>query len=257
MVKKIFLLFFFVLVISAVKSQQLFSGRGKIIFERKINTYAVIPYVLAGTVEKREEIGAYVNDFKSRNMQFQVDSFQLSFDGDTTFYEPIGVNSNFLHGASIPVADRNKVYADLSARTYFTEKNIYNEIVSIRDSISKVRWKLTDETREIAGYECRRANALLRDSIYVVAFYTDAILTKGGPEQFNGLPGMILGIALPYYHISYFATRIETVPEITPHSFFVRKADISVNTKLAFDRGVKFLEKYKMDNDWIRVFMNL
>jgi GLPGLI family protein len=48
----------------------------------------------------------------------------------------------------------------------------------------------------IAGFNCRRANAMIMDSIYVVAFYTDEILTTGGPESFSGLPGMILGVAL-------------------------------------------------------------
>ncbi len=47
------------------------------------------------------------------------------------------------------------------------------------------------------------------DSIYVVAFYTDEILTTGGPESFTGLPGMILGIAIPHEHVSWFATKVE------------------------------------------------
>ena len=50
------------------------------------------------------------------------------------------------------------------------------------------------------------------DSIYVVAFYTDEILTTGGPESFSGLPGMILGVALPHQHVSWFATKVESVP---------------------------------------------
>jgi GLPGLI family protein len=50
------------------------------------------------------------------------------------------------------------------------------------------------------------------DSIYVVAFYTDEILTTGGPESFSGLPGMILGVSLPHQHISWFATKVEAIP---------------------------------------------
>jgi GLPGLI family protein len=53
---------------------------------------------------------------------------------------------------------------------------------------------------------------MIMDSIYVVAFYTDEILTSGGPESFNGLPGMILGVALPHEHITWFATKVEAVP---------------------------------------------
>jgi GLPGLI family protein len=55
------------------------------------------------------------------------------------------------------------------------------------------------------------------DSIYVIAFYTDEIPVSSGPESFNGLPGMILGIVLPRLNITYFATKLETqlLPETT------------------------------------------
>jgi GLPGLI family protein len=31
----------------------------------------------------------------------------------------------------------------------------------------------------------------------------------GGPEGFNGLPGMILGVVMPRLNTTYFATKIE------------------------------------------------
>ncbi len=34
--------------------------------------------------------------------------------------------------------------------------------------------------------------------------------STGGPESFNGLPGMILGLALPHEHITWFATKVYT-----------------------------------------------
>jgi len=46
------------------------------------------------------------------------------------------------------------------------------------------------------------------DSIYVVAFYTDEIPVSGGPESFTGLPGMILGVALPHENITWFAKMV-------------------------------------------------
>ncbi len=57
----------------------------------------------------------------------------------------------------------------------------------MQDSTRKITWKITDEMREIAGFSCRRANAIMLDSIYVVAFYTDQIPVSGGPESFSGL----------------------------------------------------------------------
>ncbi|RYG04202.1 MAG: GLPGLI family protein, partial [Chitinophagaceae bacterium] len=85
----------------------------------------------------------------------------------------------------------------------------------VKDTIRKINWKITDETREIAGYECRRANAIIMDSVYVVAYYANQIAVSGGPESFAGLPGMILGLALPHENITWFATKVTevTVPE--------------------------------------------
>jgi GLPGLI family protein len=48
----------------------------------------------------------------------------------------------------------------------------------------------------------------------VVAFYTDQIPVQAGPENFNGLPGMILGIAVPRLGTTIFATSlsVQSVP---------------------------------------------
>ncbi|RZL12152.1 MAG: GLPGLI family protein, partial [Pedobacter sp.] len=51
--------------------------------------------------------------------------------------------------------------------------------------------------------------------VYVVAYYSNQIAVSGGPESFTGLPGMILGLALPHENITWFATKVTetTVPE--------------------------------------------
>ncbi|MGZ3819475.1 MAG: GLPGLI family protein, partial [Mucilaginibacter sp.] len=85
---------------------------------------------------------------------------------------------------------------------------LFEEVFLVNDSTRKIKWKITDETREIAGYTCRRANAIMLDSIYVVAFYTTNIPVSGGPESFSGLPGMILGVALPHENVAWFATKV-------------------------------------------------
>lgn len=43
----------------------------------------------------------------------------------------------------------------------------------------------------------------------VIAFFTDEILCNGGPEFFHGLPGMILGVAIPRMHTTWYATKLE------------------------------------------------
>ncbi|MES2418264.1 MAG: GLPGLI family protein [Bacteroidota bacterium] len=90
-----------------------------------------------------------------------------------------------------------------------TQKTLFEETLLLNENMEHIKWKITDEERTIAGYNCIRANGLLWDSVYVVAFYAEQIPISGGPESFNGLPGMILGLALPDEHVSWFATAIE------------------------------------------------
>jgi GLPGLI family protein len=106
------------------------------------------------------------------------------------------------------VTQNNTIYTDLQTETSIEQKKVFEETFLVKDSTRKIRWKITDETREIAGFTCRRANAIIMDSIYVVAFYTDKIPVSGGPESFTGLPGMILGVALPHENITWFATSV-------------------------------------------------
>ena len=78
----------------------------------------------------------------------------------------------------------------------------------LEDSIAKIDWRLTNESRVIAGFNCRKAIGKIMDSVYVFAFYTDEILIPGGPCTINGLPGMILGVTIPRMYISFIATKL-------------------------------------------------
>lgn len=259
MKKNISLVFIVVMTALTTSAQFKFIERGRVTFERKINTYAILP----GFVNKSEMFGptyafaSYMQGYKDQYPQFWTDQFQLTFDKDKTFYEPVGRISNFMHGVGVPVSHANKVYTDLANANYIAEKLAYNELKVIEDSIATISWKLTAETRDIAGYECRRANALIKDSIYVVAFYTDAIKCYGGPEAFSGLPGIILGVVLPHQHISYFATKVDTleVGAIPDMREGIREKSIS---QKQFDIAVtSYLESSNQLNRWTRIFMGL
>ena len=105
-------------------------------------------------------------------------------------------------------------------------KNIQKQVAStnfvISDSINNIEWKLTNENREIAGYNCRKAVGKIFDDVYVFAFYTNDITISGGPCSINGLPGMILGVTIPRLYTSFIATKVNmtvaNIDEIKPIS---------------------------------------
>ena len=120
-----------------------------------------------------------------------------------------------------PFADNNTIFNDYAAGTTTSQKPIFEETYLIQDSLLKIKWKITADTRNIAGFECRKAIGVLFDTIAVFAFYTDEIMVNGGPEGINGLPGMILGVGIPRLHTTWFATKVSIlndgdIKSITP-----------------------------------------
>ena len=85
---------------------------------------------------------------------------------------------------------------------------MYGSNLNVEDSMPVIEWRLTNENRIIAGYNCRKAVGKIMDSVYVFAFYTNEINISGGPCSINGLPGMILGVTIPRMYASWIATKV-------------------------------------------------
>lgn len=188
----------------AAKAQNtIFLSHGKIEYERRINVFAQIGNDDDQWSEFRKKLSNH----------FKTSYFDLLFTKDKSLYRPGRESGDreLFNFWQAPAQD-NIVYSDLQNDKAVSEKNVFEQAFLVQDSLRQIRWKITDETRSIAGFNCRRANAIIMDSIYVVAFYTDEILTGSGPESFTGLPGMILGVSLPHQHISWFATKVEAIP---------------------------------------------
>lgn len=104
--------------------------------------------------------------------------------------------------------EENIWYTDFNTKTTIIQKQVAGTNFVLSDSIVKIEWKLTNENREIAGYNCRKAVGKIFDDVYIFAFYTDDIMISGGPCSINGLPGMILGLTIPRLYTSFIATKV-------------------------------------------------
>ena len=179
-------------------AQQIFITKGKIEYERKTNQHAFM-----------EENSVWDEMAKKNMPKFITFYFDLIFKDGKTIYktgrEPETRQPKFW---GVFAAD-NTIATNLDSGTSVTQKSVYGDMFLISDSVRKIDWKIQSEIREIAGFECRKAVGKIMDSIVVIAFYTDEIIPSGGPESFNGLPGMILGIAIPRMHTTWYATKLE------------------------------------------------
>ncbi|HVV54629.1 MAG TPA: GLPGLI family protein [Mucilaginibacter sp.] len=186
-----------------------FTTSGVIEFEKRANMYAIIQRSIDKDNDAFEEPA--FEAYKKSQPQFKVLKSTLSFENNKTLFAPVEsdvVATNTWFSNNPIVTQNNTIYSDLTTKAVTAQKKVFEETFLLRDSLRKIKWKITDETREIDGFNCRRANGLMMDSIYVVAFYTTEIPVSGGPESFNGLPGMILEVALPHENITWLATKI-------------------------------------------------
>ena len=104
--------------------------------------------------------------------------------------------------------EENKWYFDHNTSRFNMQKNVYGSNFNVDDSIPTIQWKLSNENRVIAGFNCRKATGIIMDSVYVFAFFTEEIMIPGGPCSISGLPGMILGLTIPRLYTSFIATKI-------------------------------------------------
>ena len=157
--------------------------------------------------------------------------------------------------------EENVWYADFTTQTRSSQKLIASTNFVLTDSIAKIEWKITNENREIAGYNCRKAVGKIFDDVYVFAFYTDDITISGGPCSINGLPGMILGLTIPRLYTSFIATKINVsdvkTSEIKPiaskktYSALELKTLLTEKTKDWFNYSDDEEEKKKRKNNFL------
>ncbi|RYF12913.1 MAG: GLPGLI family protein [Flavobacteriales bacterium] len=200
----------FLLLNMQIAAQQVrFTQQGTIEYEKKVNVHAILKKSI--NKDNEDYMKNIYEQYKASQPQFVTLKSVLTFSKEQSVFKPAEESGNptqnmLFHYPGI--SQINIVHTDFEKQITTTQKTVFEEVFLVKDSIRTIKWKITDETREIAGFHCRRANAIVMDSIYVVAYYSDKITVSGGPESFNGLPGMILGLALPHDHINWFATKV-------------------------------------------------
>lgn len=204
-------LFLLCMVCLNVNAQETFITYGKITYEKKIN--------LLRTFENSD----LPQEAKEKMKKYATSNWEFYFDQDKSLYKAVKKdpenNSPALFSFS-PGKQNSEIYTDYSKNQRVIRRSIMDDDYLLSDTIPKVNWKIMHDLRNIAGYECRKAIGVIYDTVYVVAFYTDEILLRGGPEGFSGLPGTILGLAIPRYNTTWFAIKVNAFenhrPEIVP-----------------------------------------
>lgn len=194
------------LLFTGIKAQQIFLDRVSIDFVKTVSVWPLMKEIEPEWFER----------IKDRVPKETLSYFNFTSDGSKSLYKRVKAPETPRGSFWEPFADQNIIYNDYETGTTISQKPVFEETFLVQDSLAKIQWKITPDTRVIAGFECRKAIGILYDTVAVFAFYTDEIRVNGGPESINGLPGMILGIGIPRLHTTWFATRVQALNTVNP-----------------------------------------
>ena len=149
----------------------------------------------------------------------RTDQFELLFTPQHSLYQFIpnaaDEGSGTFSGGGMVIQMRggaNEVtYTNLEKGTRVEQREIMEKSFVVTDTITRLQWKLSEETKKILNFTARKATATavnprtrmtmengemkretVNDTVKVVAWYTTDVSVPAGPMYAGQLPGLIL-----------------------------------------------------------------
>lgn len=105
----------------------------------------------------------------------------------------------------------NVLYKNIADQSYIQEQEVMGKEVLVKDALEPAEWELTGESKKIGDYTAQKATYSriidsqrfstgmtemenVKDTINITAWFTPEIPVSHGPENYFGLPGLILEI---------------------------------------------------------------
>ena len=204
---KILLAILLITLTTTAFTQSQFITAGRVEYEKTYNQFSAI--------DDENQDGDWMQQLKKNYPKFVKDVYELQFGNNKSAFKLARENTDNKYLWRDKPSATDITAKDLTTNKITVQKEVFENVYLVQDNMQNYQWKITDETRTIAGFECKKAVTKICDSVYVVAFYTDQIMVSSGPESFGGLPGLILGLAVPRLHTTWFATKLELVTPTT------------------------------------------
>lgn len=181
---------------------------GVVIYERKQNMHRTVG----------EEMRAMIPEFNSSK-------HMLLFTDQQSLYKAMPEDEApdpFINksGGAIMLGGRSsETYIHFGENRKLTAKELFGDAFLITDTIKTYDWTLVDETKTIAGYLCKKATTITKnvrptvrmmtpvkdidkakvpapklEDTEVVAWYAVDLQSSAGPENYLGLPGVVLEV---------------------------------------------------------------
>jgi GLPGLI family protein len=216
--KKIQLVLGMLIALTSITTAKAQMKEGKISYERKINMHRNLPDP----------------QMKSMVPEFRTDKFELIFNESVSLFRSVvddeapdpfanaggggggGMRFNF----RMPSAN---TYTDLAKQMQYEGREFFEKEFLIVDSLKQYKWKLSEETKTIAKQLCKKATTMITapqvmrmrvsmgrggenntdttantqrapKETELVVWYAENIPVSFGPDNYSGLPGVIMEI---------------------------------------------------------------
>jgi GLPGLI family protein len=171
----------------------------------------------------------------------RTDKYELTFGNNQSIWKHVEEDNaqEEMSGAGgmqirMSVAGANDVvFHDFSTARKVEQREMFDKKFIVTDSVRKLSWKITGETKTILGHVCQQAIAQrtgmrsqttmengkierreVNDTTNIVAWFTTEIPVSAGPDVQGQLPGLILALDINNGRTVYRALQIETKADI-------------------------------------------
>ena len=224
-------LFSIAIVLCSVFSMNAQDFQGLAVYESKTSTSDF----KANFGGNREITPEMQKNIEERMRKMMEKTFVLNFDKTASIYkeeeklDAPGQNGGGMRMMSSMMGGGGTTYKNVKEKTYSVDKEFMGKEFLVQDSLPKLDWKMESETKQIGGYTCYKATAVkpvsqsdfrnfrpkkeeakkeekekttnLMDSfempkeVTITAWYAPEIPINQGPENYWGLPGLILEVS--------------------------------------------------------------
>lgn len=196
------------------------------------------------TYERTIQMQININDdahLSSMLPKTRTDKFELSFGNNQSLYKHIDEeqqNDEFGgNGMQIKMVGPGMddiIFCNFDKSWKVEQRELFGKKFLVSDSIRKLSWKISDDTKMIAGYNCRKAVAQrtgkrtmmninngnmekkeIMDTTTIVAWFTMDIPVSAGPEVPGQLPGLILALDMNDGRSTYVATSVSAKVDVS------------------------------------------
>jgi GLPGLI family protein len=214
--KNIFVIIFCILSIQTwaqVPEQP--SANGQIIYERSVDWIKLLSRASHLSKEEKDRIGQTWKNETSNKI-----NMVLTLSENKSHYTHENEQQFSEDGTYSWSQDTYIISRDFEKNSAYELQKMLGKNYIIEDTLRPLNWKILNEIKEVAGYICMKASTFDPiKKVNIIAWFCTDIPISAGPEQYFGLPGLILEINVDSDAVLLTATKVNLKKDQTLPSF--------------------------------------